>query len=103
MKRDSRGRFVSRTRRNPAQKRNAKGQFVSSKRQGYRKNPYVGDLLEITYDPHDGDPRPFMHKAGDRGRFLPKGKPAKLYVNPRTGKPSIRGNMRWVRPFGLIG
>lgn len=66
-----------------------------------RKNPIVGDLVAIEYDPHDGDLRPYRHEAGDVG-FGPKRNPAKLYVDPKTGKPSLRGAMRWTSR-GLVG
>ena len=91
------GRFVS------ARRKPARGRSTARRGGRTRANPYVGDIVEIQYDPHDGDPRPFRHKAGDRGRLLPKGKPAKLYVDKRTGKPSIRGDMRWINGVGLIG
>ena len=96
MKRDSRGRFVSRTRRNPAPKRNAKGQFVGRT----RRNPIVGNLRSLVYD-RPGDPGPsYEHKSGDFGLFKRKSN-AKI-VAGKGGKLRITGQ-RWIPGVGIVG
>lgn len=71
-----------------------------AKRRRTRKNPVIGKLRAIEYDRY-GDPGPsYRHEAGDTG--LGKGEPDELYVNPRTGKLTLRGAMRWTRR-GLVG
>jgi len=97
VKRDSRGRFVSRTRPNPAPKRNAKGQFVGRT----RRNPEIGPIVSVTYR-KNGESKslpPWNHDAGDMGLFKIKSK-AKLMAG-KGGRLSIRG-MRW-SPVGIVG